>query len=118
VVARHAAPEGGIDIALRPATGGMGLVVAGEGTRSGDAPGGNGAEGLELRLTLVRQMMQAHDGRLEIEARQDGMRVALVFPAKRLQEGSTGIARARETRKDRSTTKQMPLVTAGDEMPA
>jgi signal transduction histidine kinase len=77
-----------IDIAARRGEDGWSLVVADEG--AGTVASGSGAQprdtrGIGLRLTLARALMEAHGGRLKIEAHAGvGTRVSLVLPAERL----------------------------------
>jgi signal transduction histidine kinase len=80
-----------IEIALRPVTDGLALVIEDEGVGFA-APAGAGAalatdsRGIGLRLAVARDLMEAHDGRLEVEALPKvGSRVSLVFPTARLR---------------------------------
>jgi signal transduction histidine kinase len=91
---RNTRNEDWIDIAMRPVGDGLALVVEDEGMGFA-APGSGGvaraadSRGIGLRLTVARSLMEAHGGRLEVEALPKvGSRVSLVFPATRLRPDS------------------------------
>lgn len=68
-----------------PGTFGAGLALS-SAVLSQDGSGDADSRGIGLRLTLARSLMQAHGGRLEVEAlAQVGCRVSLIFPVARLR---------------------------------
>jgi len=75
---------------------GGGFATPGPSVSPSVSPGpacGADSRRIGLRLTLARGLMQAHGGRLEVEAlAQVGCRVSLIFPAVRLRH-----AEARQT---------------------
>ncbi|OJY64868.1 MAG: hypothetical protein BGP12_03785 [Rhodospirillales bacterium 70-18] len=91
---RNTRNEDWIDIAIRPHPEGLEVVVEDEGAglATPDAPAAALAEsaadsrGIGLRLALARGLMEAHGGRLEVQAvARVGSSVSLVFPAARLR---------------------------------
>jgi signal transduction histidine kinase len=80
-----------IEIALRPHPDGLALVIEDEGAGiATPEPGSRTARdsrGIGMRLTLARALMEAHGGRVEVEARTGvGTRVSLMFPASRVRQ--------------------------------
>ena len=91
---RNTRNEDWIDIAIRPHPEGLEVVVEDEGAglATPDSPAAALAEsaadsrGIGLRLALARGLMEAHGGRLEVQAvARVGSSVSLVFPAARLR---------------------------------
>ncbi|HTN10928.1 MAG TPA: ATP-binding protein [Acetobacteraceae bacterium] len=85
-----------IEIALRPVADGVALVVEDEGVGFAASGAGGGvalaadSRGIGLRLALARSLMEAHGGRLEVEAlAKVGSRISLIFPAARLRPESS-----------------------------
>jgi signal transduction histidine kinase len=89
--ARNTGQDDWIDLSLLVAPHGPLLCVQDEGSGFATphaSPNAADSRGIGLRLTLARSLMEAHGGRLEIEAlAQVGCRVSLVFPAGRLRQG-------------------------------
>jgi signal transduction histidine kinase len=75
---------------------GVALVVEDEGVGFAASGAGGGvalaadSRGIGLRLALARSLMEAHGGRLEVEAlAKVGSRISLIFPAARLRPESS-----------------------------
>lgn len=86
-----------IDISLQPQEGGLAVVVEDEGlglaAADSPTPAPRDTRGIGLRLTLARNLMEAHGGRLLIEATpRVGCRVTLFFPAARLRPAQLAAA--------------------------
>ena len=80
-----------IEITLQPHPDGLALVIEDEGAGiATPEPGSRTARdsrGIGMRLTLARALMEAHGGRVEVEAKSGvGTRVSLVFPASRVRQ--------------------------------
>jgi signal transduction histidine kinase len=80
-----------IEISLRPHANGLAVVIEDEGAGiATPEPGSRTARdsrGIGMRLTLARALMEAHGGRVEVEAKTGvGTRVSLVFPASRVRQ--------------------------------
>ena len=78
-----------IDVTLHPREANLALVIADEGQGTINPGAGpstpRDSRGIGLRLALARTLMEAHDGKLEIEAWAGvGTRVSLVFPNTRI----------------------------------
>jgi signal transduction histidine kinase len=80
-----------IEISLRPHANGLAVVIEDEGAGiATPEPGSRTARdsrGIGMRLTLARALMEAHGGRVEVEAKAGvGTRVSLVFPTSRVRQ--------------------------------
>ncbi len=86
-----------IDIALQRGPAGLTLQIKDEGEGllipGGCAPAPRDSRGISLRLALARQLMQAHGGTLDIDARPGvGSQISLVFPAARVRASTPALA--------------------------
>lgn len=88
-----------IEITLAESADGLAVVIQdeGEGLVMPDGPGPAPREsrGIGLRLALARELMQAHGGRMEIEAQPGvGSRITLHFPAARVRGAQPAVRAA------------------------
>jgi C4-dicarboxylate-specific signal transduction histidine kinase len=94
-----------IDVTVQPREDGLALVIEDEGsgavaTAAGPVPA-HDSRGISLRLTLVRQLMQAHGGHAEVDAQSvNGTRISLNFPAARVLQSAIDPSRAQAAPRD------------------
>jgi signal transduction histidine kinase len=80
-----------IEVSLQPHADGLALVIEDEGAGLAAPERGQSSNrdsrGIGMRLSLARALMEAHGGRVEVEAKTGvGTRVSLIFPAVRVRQ--------------------------------
>jgi signal transduction histidine kinase len=91
VSVRSSGHDDGIHVRMESAKGALVLVIEPQPGQTGHARSNVNGSGPDLRLTLARELMEAHGGNFEVDSDEAGStRIRITFPATRVVKWSDG----------------------------